>query len=766
MSRSGALARSTLVLPLALGACERSTEPPPSGPPARIEVTSGATFAGAVGTLLTTPLAVRVVDDNGRAVHGAVVTFSIVEGPGSLSPQAAATGPAGTAQTRLTFGAAAGVYRVHATVSGVGLPGLFLGAAEPGAVARVVVTPGQARLVAVGDTSRLRARRYDAFGNALAGAVMTWTSADPDVFTIDEGGLVTGARALAVGRAIASADGRADTAFVVVANPDASPCLGYPAPVTLAVGQSIAVSIADGACVASAGPGDEYVLIPWHGSTVGSSTVFLRLTGSGLVPVSSTQSRAPLAGELSVGRAARGRVWGDPPRGFALERRIREMGRRELMPLARRARGTFGMPTTPLSRAASIPASLGLGDFIELNANVEPSCSAPTPRTGRVAAVSPRAIVVHDTANPAGGFTDADYHRFAITFDTLVAPVDEAAFGAPTDIDRNGKVVIFFTRAVNELTPRDAGFYYGGFFHPRDLLPRQENGASLCAGSNEGEMFYMLVPDTAGAINGNRRRVGFVDSATIGTLAHEYQHLINAGRRAYVNGAIGDEEVWLNEGLSHIAEELVFHRAARTSPRQNLGGDRFGAQPYDGLFLEYMAPNFGRLRAFLQDPPNTSLYSEGDDLATRGAVWAFLRYAADRRGPSDGDVWMRLVNGTTAGLQNLQTVFGTDVLGLVRDWIVSLYTDDYVEGVAASFTQPSWNFRTAFPAAPASASAYPLVNAVRTMINDAAHGVSLRGGTGAFYRFSVAPGGEASIRLTSSGVVPAPTVRATILRRR
>jgi hypothetical protein len=757
-------ARSTLVLLLGLAACKDAPTEPPAGPPARIEVTAGASFSGLVGTLLASPLAVRVVDKDGRAVRGAVVKFSLIQGAGSLSPQSAATGRTGEAQTRLTFGTAASAYRVHATVSGVDALGFFIGEAVAGAVARVVVTPGQARLVAVGDTLTLRARQYDSFGNVLPTSGLTWAAADPDVFTVDQAGLVTGTRALSVGRAIASVAGRADTAFVVVANPDASPCLGYAAPVTLAVGQSVDVSMTDGACIRSAGPGDEYVLIPWNGSTVGSSVVPLRVTGSGLSAVTAPQSLGPGAGVLSLAGAAPGTA-ADPARGFALELRIREMGRSEVMPLARRARSVFGAHAVSGRRAAAIPANLAPGDFIDLNANANASCSSPTSRTGRVAAISARAIVVRDTANPVEGFTDADYQRIATTFDTLVVPVDETAFGAPTDIDRNGKVVIFFTRAVNEMTPAGASFYYGGFFHPRDLLPRQQDGAPFCAGSNEGEMFYMLVPDPAGTINGNTRRVGFVDSVTVGTLAHEYQHLINAGRRAYVNDAITDEEVWLNEGLSHIAEELVFYRATGFAPRQNIGGGSFGSQSFDGLFLQFMAANFGRLRIFLQTVQSVSPYSGGDDLATRGAAWAFLRYAADRRGASDGDVWMRLVNSTSAGLQNLQGVFGTNVLGMVRDWIVSLYTDDYVAGVPASFTQPSWNFRTAFPAAPVSPRPYPLIDAVRSMTNETSHQVSLRGGSGGFWRFAVTPGREASIRVTASGVAPPATVRATIVRR-
>jgi hypothetical protein len=285
-----------------------------------------------------------------------------------------------------------------------------------------------------------------------------------------------------------------------------------------------------------------------------------------------------------------------------------------------------------------------------------------------------------------------------------------------------------------------------------------------CPASNEREMFYMLVPDPDGTINGNARSVGFVDSLTIGVLAHENQHLINFARRVYVNNALVDEEVWLNEGLSHIAEELVFYRASGLSPRQNIGGEHFGTQPFDGLFNMYMAANFARLGIFLRAPQSYSPYSSYDDLGTRGAVWAFLRYAADRRGSGDGDVWMRLVNSPVGGFANLMDVFGPDVPQMIAEWNVSVYTDDYVPGVGVAGSQPSWNFRTAYPALPGAPQAYPLMSAVRTLSNDVAQAISLRGGGSAFLRFAVTPGREAVVRVTSSGSVPPPTVQATIVR--
>ncbi len=623
---------------------------------------------------------------------------------------------------------------------------------------RVVVTPGQARLVSVGDTTRLRAGLYSIFGDPLSSGRVTWTSLDPGVFTIDQAGLVTGLQATSVGRAVAAIGDQADTAYVVVANPDASPCLGYSPPVSLAVGQAVDVSMTDAACIASAGGSDEYVVVPRHGSFPGSVPIALAVTGSGL---------GTLSGSASLLPTERAVASGGPRRSFTFEREVRELSRRELMPLARSARAVLESRKSSDVRAAAIPAYLALGDLVQLNARISSACGTATMRTGRVAAMSGRAIVVHDTANPAGGFTDADYQRYAVAFDTLIAPVADAAFGAPTDIDVNGKVLIFFTRAVNELTPTGADYYYGGFFHPRDLLPRQDQFGPLCPGSNEREMFYMLAPDPDGVVNGNARSAAFVDTITIATLAHEHQHLVNFARRVYVNAAQVDEEVWLNEGLSHMAEELVFHRAARTAPRQNIAGSAFGTQPFDEMFARYMAPNFDRLGIFLEDVEWYSPYSSNDDLGTRGAVWAFLRYAADQRGAADGDVWMRLVNSRTAGLENLGDVFGIGLAQVLRDWQLSLYADDFVADIDATHALPSWDFRTVFPAMPTpGARPYPLTSATRTLSNDVPQAISLGAGAGSYLRFGVATGREAVVRVTSAGLVPPGAVHATILRTR
>ena len=162
--------------------------------------------------------------------------------------------------------------------------------------------------------------------------------------------------------------------------------------------------------------------------------------------------------------------------------------------------------------------------------------------------------------NPANGFTDAELTSFGFDFDTLAYPMDVANFGAPSDIDNNaGRVVLFFTHGVNE-----AGLGVLGFFYGRDLLPKVGPLGS-CPGSNVGEIINLLVPD---AVTSKSTAA----ANTVGTAAHEFQHLINASRRLYINtSAAPTEERWLNEGLSHIAEELMFYKVSKLTPRQNIG---------------------------------------------------------------------------------------------------------------------------------------------------------------------------------------------------
>jgi hypothetical protein len=402
---------------------------------------------------------------------------------------------------------------------------------------------------------------------------------------------------------------------------------------------------------------------------------------------------------------------------------------------------------------------------MRLNTSTD-ACGKLDERVGRVMSVSQTTIVIADTANPKSGFTDAEYRHIGATMDTLVVPVVTEAFGAPADIDSNGRVVLFYTRAVNEMTPRGDDSYVGGFFYSRDLFPaRAANGMQGCAGSNSGEIMYMLAPDPNGEVNGNRRSTAFVGEATIGVAAHELQHLVNASRRLFVvNADDFDEEVWLNEGLSHIAEELVFYRASGLRPGQNLdlGSLRQSSRTADA-FNRYAADNFGRLMDHLRSPSTTSPYVSDDELSTRGAAWSFLRYLADRHGSDQIGFWQSLVNSKTTGMTNLRSAIGADPLSLVRDWAISTVADDQGLGVAASYTQPSWNFRSVYSAFGSTRGGYPLT---ATTLGTSGTPVTLRSGGSAYLPVSVTGGVTGKVRVTSGGVAPPSTVKIVALRTR
>jgi hypothetical protein len=290
--------------------------------------------------------------------------------------------------------------------------------------------------------------------------------------------------------------------------------------------------------------------------------------------------------------------------------------------------------SAPTAPTPALSGSLQLGDQVQLNVNGRDACTNATMHSVRLVAVGTKAMVFEDTQNPAGGFTADDYARFAARFDTLVYPLDVGAFGAPTDIDNNGHIGIVFTRAVNELTPAHSSTYTLGFTFSRDLFPYADNGrASACATSNQGEMFYVLAPDPNGTINGNVRTKGLIDSASTSVLAHEFQHLINASRKLYVNtAASGFEEKWLDEGLAHTAEELLFFHQAGLTPRNNLSSTdvRANATTLSAFNVTIVqGGNLGRYQSYLQKPSQSSPYAANDSLSTRGAAQTFLRYLAD-----------------------------------------------------------------------------------------------------------------------------------------
>jgi hypothetical protein len=227
----------------------------------------------------------------------------------------------------------------------------------------------------------------------------------------------------------------------------------------------------------------------------------------------------------------------------------------------------------------------------------------------------------------------------------------------------------------------------------------------------------------------------------------------------YVNDAPAFEETWLNEGLSHIAEELLFFEVSGLPRRSNL--TEADLQETTGgvtAFNRYMAPNLGNLGRYLERPDTASLMGR-DQLTTRGAAWSFLRYAADRREIGDETFFFELVNSTAVGLDNLDRAVAGSAADWIQDWTVALIADDDVPGLDPRFTQPSWNFRDLYVALERPYPLNPPALAAGTP-----RSLSLRAGGVGYLAFGVAADGRAALHVESDGAAPPRSLRGTFLR--
>jgi hypothetical protein len=720
--------------------------------PAALELVTDLTTTATVGTPAGNFM-VRVKDAAGNPLSGIIVNFSVSLGGGRVNPVADTSEADGIASTALTVGNIPGQNQLTATVGGVDPVKSASVTGVVGPPFRIAITRTSLRYP-VGDNSEfINASVRDSLGNNTGSAV-TWTSRNPALLSITPGG-GNNANVQVVSRpgqtyVVATTGGLSDSVQASVLDASSTPCTFAASPSTLSVGASLAVAPDGVVCIRSDAAGAEYALISHFGTPV-TAIVNTEVTAAGIVApaLAVAESHVGQPEEVSARSSAH----------TVFERALRERERREMGVYVAGARAW----SDSRSSALALVATAREGDVVTTNVNAFEFCTNPDGRAARVVAITNSAIILADTANPSGGFTEAEYRAFGIAMDTLVSPVDTTAFGSPTDIDGNGRVVILFTGAVNELTPRTSPGVVLGFFYSRDLLPRTSSAGS-CPGSNVGEMFYILVPDT-GSVLGDRRSKEYVESIVVSTIAHEYQHLINASRRLYVNRTpAATEELWLNEGLSHIAEELVFYRASNLTPRQNLDAAALQTgTPARAAFEMFQRGNFGRYQQYLAAPGLTSPIVDEDLLGTRGASWAFLRYVADRSGTTDGNLWYRIVNSRTTGIANLDDALEGAVptaLGLLHDWSVSVFADDNITGSDAVFQQPSWNFLTAMPEVGFAFGLAPII-----LRDGILSSVPLRAAGTGFLRFGVPQNQEALIRVTGFNGRPLPIgVRLLIVR--
>lgn len=438
------------------------------------------------------------------------------------------------------------------------------------------------------------------------------------------------------------------------------------------------------ACISLAASGGSSFLV------VGANANTLPDAVGGYLMTSATAPVADLVGGVSGDVAVAGAS------GSAIaEGRFRQLERRSLRldDPARRLAVSRYLAESRVHAAVVAAALPAVGDTLTFNvpdATASNACTSYTTVKAVVEAVGTHGIIVQDTAAPSGGFTASDFASISTEFDNQIYDTDTLHFGGPSDIDGNGHVYLLFTPQVNKATKRGSTSILEGFFFGGDLFP-----PSQCAESNQAELFYLLVPDP-NAVFSDARTLTDVRQSIRGTVAHEFQHMINLGVRIAENAP--DEATWMNEGLSHFAEELVGRAEDGYTDTQKLAiSDVADAPSYDN-FNAFYGQNLARFREWLKKPGTLGATSSHADtsLAVRGAAWALLRWSADHYASTTVAAFTHaLVAGPDTGVANLVARTGVPFDSLMAGWAVANYTSDAgIAGLATRYTYTSWNLRS------------------------------------------------------------------------
>jgi hypothetical protein len=493
---------------------------------------------------------------------------------------------------------------------------------------------------------------------------------------------------------------------------------------TLAIGAYASIDpSSDAGCVtfpanASAVDSAEYLLVPQSAAgTFGASSPFVLRTAT----LAATASPAPQRlMPLSGNRAA----------ALQFDGFLRRLGRTRAAP-ARAAASR--LPGAAAALPAAAPPALGsLRTFTVCANELDCSVASEFKKVGaRARAIGAHVAIYVDTLAPANGLDSADVDTLKQVFDTLLYPLDSAAFGPVSDIDANGVVIALMTPVVNALVTKTAcntSGYIAGFFFPPDL-----DLSAPAFQTNRGEIFYSIVADPSGTLSCAHSSAD-VKSGTPATFVHELQHMINFAQHILIQGGAVTEEGWLDEGLSTYAEELAGRRYLQL-------GD-------NATFSQYALNDVGDAYTYLSATGGSPLLIEFDQgtEAERGASWLFTRYLVDQYGAA---LPGKLVQTTLAGAANVAAQTGHSFDTTVTRWALTNWVSD-LPGFAAppELSYTSWPFRTrTFPSLHQQDPAdfprpYPLVPVVsaRGAVNLTG---TLRSGSGVYQRVLQGPGAPA-----------------------
>ena len=302
------------------------------------------------------------------------------------------------------------------------------------------------------------------------------------------------------------------------------------------------------------------------------------------------------------------------------------------------------VPQKNKSLRASIDAAVSIGDTREFYlSSIATSTSYPNNRVQTtLTKMSNNTLVYLDNS-----ITDLNREEVAENvlnvFDTRILQQVRNAFGNEPEVGVDGESRI--TIVLIKVPPSST---LAGYFYSVDLYPRKSNDASY-RNSNEGKIFYI--------------KYGMSDITTFGTLAHEFQHMINyyqKNKTLNYKAEMIREDTWLNESLSKYSEEVCGYSI--------LDGDTNTAS---------------LMKLSMENNTDLSLTNWGDPTINNyGQVYMFMHFFAQPgRYNSDPSVITRgLVtgNGTAMiGTKNVEAVSNEPFKETIAKWALSLCLNNY-----------------------------------------------------------------------------------------
>ncbi len=447
-----------------------------------------------------------------------------------------------------------------------------------------------------------------------------------------------------------------------------NPC-GAGGTVSLAVAQAVRVDCGNGGTtITLAGNAASYLVVPEFATDQGPNQYVSYRMYSGDISAAIASGSRVAARSIVAGSVGAGVL---PP----IQPNLAQLGADRTMLARASQRAGAGAVMRSIPRASAVPGiafavvpNVGSVRSFHVYSGFATGAATWAKVGARLQYVGSDVLIYVDTLAPANGFTTAQLNNFGTYFDQVLLPIDTTAFGPPSDVDQNGHVILLMTNVVNSDTPTstcNSSGYIAGFFDADDF-----DGSSN-PNSNQGEIFYSLVPDPTGTVSCSHS-VESLGNSVPATFLHEAEHLINYSQHVVLGtGTPGSS--WLDEGLAIVAEELgslYFEQkcpppACRTDPQQIFPDSA------QGFISDFLYDSYQY--ALLPDTASITLHDDSQQgFSWRGGAWLLSRWLGDHYGTG---VYKALERGPANGIAGIEAAAGRSFPELFADFGLALATD-------------------------------------------------------------------------------------------